>query len=70
MSITRPLHDLVKKNYKWDWTKKQMKAFGEAKEMFTKELVLITPNLYLKNKNKSRYVWLCNRRSVINRMQE
>ena len=38
--------------------------------MFTKELVLITPNLDLKNENESRYVWLCNSRIVINRMQE
>ena len=27
VSIARPLHDLVKKDQKWDWTEKQEKAF-------------------------------------------
>ena len=31
-SIARPLHDMVKKDKKWDWTKKQEKAFRELKE--------------------------------------
>jgi len=43
--ITRPLHNLVKKNQKWDWTEKQEKVFSELKEQFTKELVLIALNI-------------------------
>ena len=44
-SIVRPLHNLVKKDKKWDWTVKQEKAFRELKEKFTKELVLATFNI-------------------------
>ena len=44
-SIARPLHDMVKKDQKWDWTEKQEKAFRELKEKFTKELVLAAPDL-------------------------
>jgi len=40
VSIARPLHDMVKKDKKWDWTERQEKAFKELKEWFTKELVL------------------------------
>jgi len=39
--IARPLHDLVKKNQKWDWIEK----FKELKVRFTKELVLAVPDL-------------------------
>ena len=39
-SIAMPLHDMVKKDKKWDWTEKQEKAFRELKERFTKEPVL------------------------------
>ncbi len=35
--IARPLHDLVKKDQKWDWTEKQEEAFKKLKEKFTKE---------------------------------
>jgi len=44
-SIARPLHDIVKKDQKWDWTEKQEKAFRELKEWFTKEPVLAAPDL-------------------------
>ena len=44
-SIARPLHDMVKKNKKWNWTKKQKKVFRELKERFTKELVLAALDL-------------------------
>ena len=30
--IARPLHDIVKKNQKWDWMEKQEEAFRELKE--------------------------------------
>jgi len=39
-SVARPLHDMVKKDKKWDLTERQEKAFRELKERFTKELVL------------------------------
>ena len=44
-SIARPLHDMVKKDQKWNWTEKQEGAFRELKERFTKEPVLATPDL-------------------------
>ena len=44
-SIARPLHDMVKKNQKWEWIERQEKAFKELKEKFTKELVLAAPDL-------------------------
>ena len=56
---------MVKKDQKWDWTKKQEEAFRELKEQFTKELVLAAPNLDKKNENGSGRVRLCNRRSAI-----
>ena len=43
--IARPLHDMVKKDQKWNWVKKQKKAFEELKEKFTKEPVLVAPDL-------------------------
>jgi len=44
-SIARPLHDMVKKDQKWDWMKKQEEAFRELKERFTKEPVLAALDL-------------------------
>ena len=44
-SIARPLHNMVKKDQKWDWTKKQEEAFRELKKRFTKEPVLAVPDL-------------------------
>ena len=44
-SIAWPLHDLVKKEQKWEWTRRQQKAFKELKERFTKETVLAVPDL-------------------------
>ena len=38
--MARLLHNLVKRNQKWDWIEKQEKKFREMKERFTKELVL------------------------------
>jgi len=43
--IAQPLHDLVKKEQKWEWTERQQKAFKELKKRFTKELVLAVPDL-------------------------
>ena len=44
-SIARPLHDMVKKNKKWEWTEKQDKAFEKLKKRFAEELVLAIPDL-------------------------
>ena len=44
-TVARPLHDLVKKNKKWEWTEKEKKTFKELKERFTKELVLVAPDI-------------------------
>ena len=57
-SIARPLHDLVKKDWKWNWTEKQEEVFRELKERFTKELVLAALDLD-KNEDGSRCVRLC-----------
>jgi len=44
-SIARPLHDLVKKNQKWNWIEKQEEVFRELKEQFMKKLVLAALDL-------------------------
>jgi len=57
--IARLLHDLVKKDQKWDWIEKQKKVFKKLKERFTKELVLAVPDLNKKMRikiNVSNYV--------------
>jgi len=36
---------MVKKEQKWKWTERQKGAFRELKERFTKELVLVAPDL-------------------------
>ena len=43
--VARPLHNLVKKDKKWEWTEKEEKAFQELKEQFTKEPVLAAPDI-------------------------
>ena len=44
-SIARPLHDMVKKDKRWEWTEKQEGAFRELKKRFIKEPVLVAPDL-------------------------
>jgi len=44
-TVARLLHDLVKKDKKWEWTEKEEKAFKELKERFTKEPVLAAPDI-------------------------
>ena len=44
-SIARLLHDMVKKDRKWEWTEKQERAFKELKKRFTQGLVLEVPDL-------------------------
>ena len=43
--MARLLHNLVKKNKKWDWMERQERVFKELKEWFTKEPVLAAPNI-------------------------
>jgi len=43
--VARPLHNLVKKDKKWEWTEKEEKAFQKLKERFTKEPVLAAPDI-------------------------
>jgi len=44
-SITRPLHDMVKKDRKWKWTDKQERAFEELKKRFIERPVLAALDL-------------------------
>ena len=44
-AITKPLHDIVKKDQKWDWMEKQEEVFRKLKERFTKEPVLVALDL-------------------------
>jgi len=39
------LHNLIKKDQKWDWTERQEKTFKKLKKRFIKELVLVAPDL-------------------------
>ena len=50
-SIARPLHNIVKKDQKWEQTERQKKALRELKKRFTKELVLAAPDLDKKNED-------------------
>ena len=45
MSIARPLHDMIKKDRKWEWTERQEEVFKKLKEKFTQKPVLAAPNL-------------------------
>ena len=51
-SVARPLHDMVKKDKKWDWTEKQEKVFKKLKEQFTKEPVLAASDIDKKMRMK------------------
>ena len=44
-TIARPLHDMVKKDWKWEQMERQEEALKSLKEKFTKELVLAALNL-------------------------
>ena len=57
---------MVRKDQKWEWTKKQEKVFKKLKEKFTKEPVLAALDLDKKNKDGSRHIRLYYRRSVVN----
>ena len=59
--IARPLHDMVKKDQKWEWTKRQKKTFSELKERFTKKTGISSIKLRQKNEDGSKCIRLCNR---------
>jgi hypothetical protein len=44
-NIARPLHDLTKKNARWDWTTACEDAFLTIKDAFTRRLVLSMPDV-------------------------
>jgi len=50
--VARPLHDLVKKDKKWDWAEREEKVFRGLKERFTKEPVLAAPDIDKKMRMK------------------
>ena len=52
VSIARPLHNMVKKDQKWNWMEKQKEVFRQLKERFTKELVLAASDLDKKMRMK------------------
>ena len=43
--IVRLLHEMTRKENKWNWGEKQQKAFEELKKRFTTEPILVTPDL-------------------------
>ena len=43
--IAKPLHEMMRKENKWNWEERQQKAFEKLKERFTTEPVLVTPDL-------------------------
>ena len=43
--IAKPLHEMMRKENKWNWGERQQKAFEELKERFMIEPVLVTPDL-------------------------
>ena len=51
-AVARLLHDMVKKDKRWDWTERQEKAFKELKEWFTKKPVLAAPDIDKKMRMK------------------
>ena len=44
-TIAKLLHEITRKDKKWNWGERQQKAFEELKKRFTMELVLVTPDL-------------------------
>jgi len=68
-TVVRLLHNLVKKDKRWDWTEKEERAFKKLKERFTKEPVLVAPDIDKKNEDGGGCVGLCNGRCVINGMR-
>jgi len=59
---------MVRKDQKWEWMEKQEEAFRKLKEKFTKKPVLAALDLDKKNEDRSRYIRLYYRRSIIYRV--
>jgi RNase H-like domain found in reverse transcriptase/Reverse transcriptase (RNA-dependent DNA polymerase) len=56
--ITRPLHDLIKKNTSWSWEASQDNAFQLLKDLFISYPILRNPNLtkpYILDTNALKY---------------
>jgi len=64
----KPLHDMMKKDRKWEWTEKQEKAFKKLIEKFIQKPVLAAPDLDKKNKDGSRCIRLCYGKCIIDEM--
>ena len=43
--ITKPLHEMTRKETKWSWGERQQRVFEELKKRFMTEPVLVTPDL-------------------------
>ena len=43
--VAKPLHEMTKKDVKWNWEEKKQKAFEELKKRFIIKLVLVIPDL-------------------------
>ena len=43
--IARLLHNMAKKDRKWEWMEKQERAFEELKKKFMQEPALVVPDL-------------------------
>jgi len=43
--MVKPLHEMTRKNVKWNWEKRQQRAFEELKKRFMIELVLVILDL-------------------------
>jgi len=48
--MIKPLHEITRKDVKWNWEERQQKAFEELEERFIMELVLVIPDLNKKIK--------------------
>ena len=44
-NYSQTIHDIVRKDQKWEWTERQEEAFKKLKKRFTKELVLTALDL-------------------------
>ena len=43
--IAKPLHEMTKKETKWNWGERQQRVFERLKKRFMTELVLVTSDL-------------------------
>jgi len=48
--MIKPLHEITRKDVKWNWEERQQKTFEELEERFIMELVLVIPDLNKKIK--------------------